>query len=411
MKVPMYFDCCNDANKNLKIMNGVPLNKVEQIYQPHDRASNFLPISDSENLNDESFIESVDSSCKKFYYPIYVNYNLYPVEVMNNMLDSFKIPDEVIAAVKKQNCIILIVNSYEGWDLDDLDKLIRKTILQKYNLTFSNVVYCTGNLNTISKNNVKNIHHNHWEGIFDFYKNIEPFTNSFDFFHKKVFSDTHRNYKFICLQRRLKPQRLALMLELYNEKSKILTMGTDSNEKDFKSVTKRLKNTYSSSYKKFKQFHTKLPIEYDVNLMNENPTHDSNFKKYIDSYLNIVSETYFENNRNQLFFSEKIIKPVVFFQPFILFSQTGSLEKFKQLGFNTFEPYIDESYDLIDNDTDRFYSAVQSVFKFVNRDISEIHLDMQKLFPIFVHNYYNLKTRRSFYKEKLVFELLTELNF
>jgi hypothetical protein len=45
------------------------------------------------------------------------------------------------------------------------------------------------------------------------------------------------------------------------------------------------------------------------------------------------------------FISEKLYKPIATGKPFIVFSDEGYLKALKELGFSTFSPYIDESYD------------------------------------------------------------------
>lgn len=45
------------------------------------------------------------------------------------------------------------------------------------------------------------------------------------------------------------------------------------------------------------------------------------------------------------FISEKIYKPIAAEKPFIVFSEQGYLKALRELGFSTFSPYIDESYD------------------------------------------------------------------
>jgi hypothetical protein len=63
-----------------------------------------------------------------------------------------------------------------------------------------------------------------------------------------------------------------------------------------------------------------------------------------NSYFYIASETYIQGEYK--FFTEKVFKPLANFQPVIFLSFPRALEELKKLGFKTFHPYIDESYDL-----------------------------------------------------------------
>ena len=62
-----------------------------------------------------------------------------------------------------------------------------------------------------------------------------------------------------------------------------------------------------------------------------------------DSFWHIVSETVFYYNKLHL--TEKIFKPIVSKQPFMLIGAAGNLEYLKSYGFRTFSSIIDESYD------------------------------------------------------------------
>jgi dTDP-D-glucose 4,6-dehydratase len=68
-----------------------------------------------------------------------------------------------------------------------------------------------------------------------------------------------------------------------------------------------------------------------------------NKRPYLDSYLNITTETDFINPTG--YASEKIWKPFGFFQPVLLVGSQGTLEFIRSFGFKTFDGFIDESYD------------------------------------------------------------------
>ena len=57
--------------------------------------------------------------------------------------------------------------------------------------------------------------------------------------------------------------------------------------------------------------------------------------------LEIVPET----SHNKFFITEKIMKPIAAQQAFVVVGHYGYLRRLRQMGFKTFHPYIDESYD------------------------------------------------------------------
>lgn len=65
---------------------------------------------------------------------------------------------------------------------------------------------------------------------------------------------------------------------------------------------------------------------------------------YSNSLINIINETYFFNNIIHI--TEKTYKPIAYMQPFIMVGSPGSLKHIKDMGFQTFDRWWDESYDL-----------------------------------------------------------------
>ena len=97
---------------------------------------------------------------------------------------------------------------------------------------------------------------------------------------------------------------------------------------------------------------------------------------YLDSYISLVSESIFFQIREEEdvyvefpsgYLSEKIWKPIGHSHPFILMGPAKSLQYLKELGFQTFHPFIDESYDLENDDFTRLKMILDEVEKFTNK--------------------------------------------
>jgi gas vesicle protein len=56
------------------------------------------------------------------------------------------------------------------------------------------------------------------------------------------------------------------------------------------------------------------------------------------------------------------------------------------LGYKTFDKWIDESYDTIDDQVERFYSAISSIKKFVDQDAETLDEIMKEILPVLEHN-------------------------
>ena len=146
-----------------------------------------------------------------------------------------------------------------------------------------------------------------------------------------------------------------------------------------------------------------MPLTFDDGLNPEidNPAANEwgKTEKYYSSYLYIVTETFFEGmaqGENTLFLSEKIFKPIIFLQPFVVFGCPGTINLLHKLGYKTFGDYIDESYDSIENDKHRLLKAVESVKEFINLPQDTLTQHMISMKSIFQHNYDLLKTNHDF---------------
>lgn len=69
----------------------------------------------------------------------------------------------------------------------------------------------------------------------------------------------------------------------------------------------------------------------------------------LECFCHIVTETIFDNSKNQkLHLTEKIFKPIVMQQPFMLIGPRGGLRYLRSYGFKTFNDFWDERYDDLD---------------------------------------------------------------
>ena len=81
-------------------------------------------------------------------------------------------------------------------------------------------------------------------------------------------------------------------------------------------------------------------------------------------FVHVVTETVYYLKKLHL--TEKIFKPVIAKRPFILVAAPGNLAYFKSYGFKTFDRWIDESYDTIEDDDLRMLAIVDQVERIAN---------------------------------------------
>ena len=107
----------------------------------------------------------------------------------------------------------------------------------------------------------------------------------------------------------------------------------------------------------------------------------------IDSFWHIVTETVFYYDKLHL--TEKIFKPIVSKQPFMLLAAPGNLAYLRSYGFKTFDSVIDESYDLIKDNDLRTQAVVKQLHWYCNLSLGEKTDIIQQLAPIINYNFHH----------------------
>jgi hypothetical protein len=119
---------------------------------------------------------------------------------------------------------------------------------------------------------------------------------------------------------------------------------------------------------------TSKTIDVD-DLINVKGIGHENKEMYLDTYISIVTESIFFQPDVKFptgFLSEKIWKPIGHCHPFILVGPSKSLKHIKnEYGYMTFHPYIDESYDDIDDDYQRIKMIELEIDKFSKKTKEE----------------------------------------
>jgi len=143
-----------------------------------------------------------------------------------------------------------------------------------------------------------------------------------------------------------------------------------------------------------------LPYTLNTGPSRENPIDiiEDDFIHFTESYFSIVNETTcFEDNKtfnvmmqsyiNMPFLTDKTVKAFIMKHPFIVNASPRFLQYLRQIGYKTFHPYIDESYDIIEDDSAR----IDAVFKEISRLCEKTHEEwlewQQAVKDIVEHNF------------------------
>jgi hypothetical protein len=126
----------------------------------------------------------------------------------------------------------------------------------------------------------------------------------------------------------------------------------------------------------------------------------------MDTYFSVVSETSADDR--WCFITEKTVRPMIYFHPFIVWGNPGTLKTLKDLGFETFPEFFDESYDSVKNSESRMKMILNDVKRLCEMPIEEIHDLYQSVIPKLIHN----KTLLiEMYKRKEVYTKVLETLF
>jgi hypothetical protein len=121
----------------------------------------------------------------------------------------------------------------------------------------------------------------------------------------------------------------------------------------------------------FKIQRTDLENHFDPCLVDATASADYNNNDYQHTASEVVLETLFDDTRLHL--TEKSLRPIARGRPFILATAPGSLEYLRSYGFKTFDSYIDETYDTVQDPLKRLVLIVNEM-----KRISQLSHDQKR---------------------------------
>ena len=237
----------------------------------------------------------------------------------------------------------------------------------------------------------------HGFAALDWYKDLKYFKNV-DYGFDKTFISLNR----LCTKER--SYRLNLVAEIIErgllDKGYVSLQLFDNNNSmlkteifDFDSLLS--KNAKIKAFSQLGKIQKNLILDMDDVPGSASANMGYNEHKLLQSGLwNIVTETVFYHKKLHL--TEKIFKPIAVQRPFILVAAPGNLAYLKTYGFKTFDRWIDESYDLEEDNDKRIQMVVNEIEKLSNlswEDTLAMYKEMQGVLEYnFNHFYGNFKT-------------------
>ena len=217
---------------------------------------------------------------------------------------------------------------------------------------------------------------------------FEPW-NKYDDPNIVEFKPVDNKYLFLSYNRAPRQHRVVFIIELM--KQKLLNIGMVSLNKLIQDVPDDTPIEISEYLRNY----TPLVIDekYDLNY---NLAINITKEDYEKTFVSVVTETLVD--QGTIFFSEKIWKPIMVGHPFILLGNRFSLKYLKNIGYKTFDKWIDESYDNEADVSTRVKMIVNELKKFNSKSINELKKIREEMNEVCEYNkkHYNESYRMNY---------------
>lgn len=314
------------------------------------------------------------------------------------------IPEEILDKIKNKELTLVLANHLEAFHA--VTEVVYNRFVSEMNIPEDQILLLSSSPNILSSVRKSALNYNKkeikvvWLRIYEYSVALREF-----FVIKSTPVDKNKKYnkKFICLNRRWRPHRAALVgllksknllnhgyvsladceganwADIYDE---ILDVNNDP---EFKEIFTTNKNDIINI--------PYLYVDTSTQEGNVDEFRDELRKFYEDTFFSVVTETPFytsENYDNNIHLSEKTFKVISQRQPFLLCNTPYALKALRSIGYKTFHPFIDESYDNELNDGTRLIKILKEIEKLCNLSDSEIIDFIKNTEKICEHNYNNL---------------------
>ena len=365
----------------------------------------------------------------KFKLPYQINETELKTDILNIVIleadtisvhrqfgfNNFKLAPATINLIKNnKNCILLIMDWREGsYEITDKTIELFNGFVSKNRFKKEDVFFVNNNFQ-IKKDSQKydfSVATFPWYILMGFdprlYGRADSMTNKELTFVKNddAFNSYSniRKYKFLSYNRNSnRLHRPYVISKLYNDgilKESLVSLYESRALSEYDTVLKSISNLEFETLKFSKEDREILkkfvdesyPLKLDHDNANDCARANNQIstkEHFLNSYFNIVCET--SCHSDYTFITEKTLRPIINLQPFIIFGNPYTLKSLKELGFKTFDKWVDESYDLEINTNKRFELAYNEILKISKLDIDEIHEIYFDMFEVLEHNFNNL---------------------
>lgn len=349
----------------MKHINGAYIDQL-------DTLTTEIPYYGSESISariNKNYKFSLDNSCINLYliriHVSYVQTFLYnPSDFFNSLF--FKI--ESLGYNNKRDHIVFTMQE-EGTEY--FNKVIYKLIKEiRPNYDLSNICYADEKLNISNSNeSLKYLNFVHQ------CNSIRP---------QKIEHNIEKDKIFLTLNRRHKIHRTMLVGRLIEENlidKSFVSFYPNCEGSNF--IEGLMKSNYLSNERKQKYaqwLNKDFILDQSLDSINAN-IHLGESAKLLElhkrSLISVICETKFDEN--EISVTEKTYKAIAYKHPFIIIGPKSFLRYVCELGYKTFHPYIDESYDSIEDPVARFEAIItelKRISKLSKLELSQLHREL-----------------------------------
>jgi len=372
---------------------------------------------------DESFVFRIwdDTADNRDYWFIDVfsgtSFDCYPIETI--------VPEDILRKIWNKEIFLLVCNTHEGYHnvvggiYEDL--IVRSHIPEEQIILLSESADIIKEIEAVSKRYGKEHINVEWLRIFE--ANTKIWLSNRNINLPMTLEDKQYDKKFLCFNNHMHTHgRL--------HRGSIIALMCSMNMLDYGYISAGMYDEYPTWLDIFGELVVlhknndeimsmlkenaqkilnigKLIIDADYEtLKNRDNAYFLNSvnQYYSNSYFSVVTETnclargksFGEHTPPGRQLSEKTFKPIGYKHPFILVAPANSLALLKEIGYKTFSPWIDESYDTETDESVRLLLIVKEIKRLSELSPSELTEFLNNVREVCQHNYQVLLSKTSY---------------
>lgn len=280
----------------------------------------------------------------------YPNWNQTDIDLFQYLEPQF------LDKLRQTKTLLLVDYTYEGFSPAECPIItVLENNCKKYAINSKKIFYFSGNLK--DQSNLVNVIPIY---LLDDCGNFSIARKNLTEVKNKCFA-TFQDKIFLSLSRRNRQHRVLAHAMLANSSLRQHAIISQDKLKDI-TVNDHILEKIGYTRKQWRKFSKTLPLIADLNQFHINDPFNALSELHCKTAFSIVNETLVnDHNNTSLFYSEKILKPIINFQPMIIYGQPGINHALKELGFQSYDDYFDLSFDFEPDPILRYKKLLHSI--------------------------------------------------